>query len=101
MRSGRGYTGSSASAWVSRGADSMTGDLDQGGRQAPVLRVVHGSPSPEEIAALVAVLAARAPAEGTAAGRGALRNGWSERSRLLRAPLLRGPGGWRASGLPR
>jgi len=79
----------------------MTEDRDQGGRPAPVLRVVHGSPSPEELAALVAVLAARAPAQGAASGRGILRNGWSERSRLLRAPLLRGPGGWRASGLPR
>ena len=86
----------------------MTEDRDQGGRPAPVLRVVHGSPSAEEIAALVAVLAARAPAEGAVTGegevgggRGMLRNGWSERSRLLRAPLWRGPGGWRASGLPR
>jgi Acyl-CoA carboxylase epsilon subunit len=78
----------------------MSEDRDQGGQRAPVLRVVHGSPSPEEIAALVAVLAARAPAQGAASGR-ILRNGWSERSRLLRAPLLRGPGGWRASGLPR
>ena len=78
----------------------MTEDRDQAGRQAPVLRGVHGSPSPEEIAALVAVLAARAPAE-VGGGRGMLRNGWSERSRLLRAPLWRGPGGWRASGLPR
>ncbi len=92
----------------------MSEDRDQGGRPAPVLRVVHGSPSPDEIAALVAVLAVRAPAQGAAGsaggvkgegevggGRGILRNGWSERSRLLRAPLLRGPGGWRASGLPR
>ena len=79
----------------------MTEDRDQGGRPAPALRVVHGSPSPEELAALVAVLAARDPAQGAASGRGILRNGWSERSRLLRAPLMRGPGGWRASGLPR
>jgi Acyl-CoA carboxylase epsilon subunit len=79
----------------------MIEDRDQGSRPAPVLRVVHGSPSPEEIAALVAVLAAQAPAQGAASGRRILRNGWSERSRLLRAPLLRGPGGWRASGLPR
>ena len=85
----------------------MTENQEQGGRQPAVLRVVHGSPSPEEIAALVAVLAARAPAQGVkgegevGGGRGILRNGWSERSRLLRAPLQRGPGGWRASGLPR
>ena len=79
----------------------MTEDRDTGGRPRPVLSVVRGHPSAEEVAALVAVLAARAPSAGSASGRSALRNGWSERSRLLRAPLQRGPGGWRASGLPR
>ena len=77
----------------------MTGDQD--GLRAPVLRIVRGNPSPEQIAALVAVLAARAPSGGAAGGRGVMRNAWSARSRLLRAPLPRGPGGWRASGLPR
>jgi len=65
-----------------------------------VLRVVAGQPSAEQIAALVAVLAARAaspvPGPGTP-----MRSEWSQRSRLLRAPLLRTPGGWRASALPR
>jgi Acyl-CoA carboxylase epsilon subunit len=79
----------------------MTEDRDAARPQGPALRVVRGNPTAEEIAALVAVLAARAPAGGAAARRGSVRNGWSERSRLLRAPLPRGPGGWRASGLPR
>jgi hypothetical protein len=79
----------------------MSQDRDAGSRPGPVLRVVHGCPSAEQVAALVAVLAARAPSEGAAGGRSVRRNGWSERSRLLRAPLRRGPGGWRASGLPR
>ena len=78
----------------------MTEDRDHDRPQPPVLSVVRGSPSAEEVAAVVAVLAARAPSGGAARGRSAVRNGWSERSRLLRAPLQRGPGGWRASGLP-
>ena len=58
---------------------------------APVLTVVRGNPSAEEIAALVAVLAARtAPARaGAAAARP--RPEWSARYRLLREPLARGP----------
>jgi len=77
----------------------MTGDQD--GQRAPVLRIVRGDPSPEQIAALVAVFAARAASAGAAGGRAVMRSEWSARSRLLRAPLPRGPGGWRASGLPR
>jgi hypothetical protein len=67
----------------------------------PLLTVVRGNPSAEEIAALVAVLTARA--RQASAGEAAARPGsaWSARSRLLREPLLRGPGGWRASALPR
>ena len=67
---------------------------------SPVLAVVRGNPSAEEIAALVVVLTARTgPAS---AGAAAARPGsaWSARSRLLREPLPRGPGGWRASALP-
>jgi Acyl-CoA carboxylase epsilon subunit len=67
---------------------------------APVLTVVRGSPSAEEIAALVIVLTARTgPASAGAAARPG--SAWSARSRLLREPLPRGPGGWRASALPR
>jgi hypothetical protein len=72
-----------------------------GAARAPMLTVVRGNPSAEEIAALVAVLTARtAPASaGETAGRP--RNKWSAKSRLLREPLPRGPGEWRASALPR
>ena len=67
-----------------------------------VLSILKGSPSAEEIAAVVVAIAAarRAPAsEARVAGR--IRFGWSSRSRLLRQPLAPGPGGWRASALPR
>ncbi|MFC7327452.1 acyl-CoA carboxylase subunit epsilon [Marinactinospora rubrisoli] len=68
-------------------------------RPAGHLRVVRGDPTPEEVAALVAVLtararAARAAAESAGAPR---RSAWQDRSRLLRAPLRPGPDAWRTS----
>ena len=68
---------------------------------APVLTVVRGNPSAGEIAALVAVMTARTgpPSAGAAAARPG--SAWSARSWLLREPLPRGPGSWRASALPR
>lgn len=70
----------------------------------PVLSVVRGNPTDAELAAVVAVLAARArvvAALATAATpAGTSRSGWSDRSRLVRQPLTSRPGGWRASGLP-
>jgi hypothetical protein len=66
----------------------------------PALAIVGGNPSAEEIAAVVTVLSARLrPAGATRAGQ-ATRSRWSARSGQLRAPLLRGPGAWRASALP-
>jgi acyl-CoA carboxylase epsilon subunit len=85
------------------------------------LQIVRGDASPEEIAALVAVLTARArrvaAAEARAAGAGGAaersasgpgpwrgtgrRAAWADRSRGLRAPLTHGHGAWRASARPR
>jgi hypothetical protein len=61
--------------------------------------------TPEEVAALVAVLTARAQA-AAAAGEEPRVSRWAERSRMMRTPvsdrlLPRGPGAWRASALPR
>ncbi|MFB4297892.1 acyl-CoA carboxylase subunit epsilon [Actinomadura sp. NTSP31] len=73
----------------------------------PFLQVVRGDPSPEEIAALVAVLTARARAAAAARAGGEPRTSrWADRSRLVRTPVSgglppRGPSAWRASGLPR
>lgn len=68
---------------------------------APVLTVITPNPSAEEIAALVAVLAARTAPAGPGGEAGRPRSEWSAKSRLLREPLARGTGGWRASALPR
>ena len=68
---------------------------------APVLTVVKGSPTTEEIVAVVVVLATRtAPATARAVLQRP-RSQWSSRSRLLREPVARQGGGWRASALPR
>jgi Acyl-CoA carboxylase epsilon subunit len=66
----------------------------------PALFIVRGDPSAEEVAALVAVLSARTASAGVTRPR-TLRSEWSSRSRLLRAPLQRAAGGWRASARPR
>ena len=68
----------------------------------PALAVVAGHPSADQVAAVLAVLAARAASAGAGARSGESgRSEWSARYRLLREPLVRAPGGWRASALPR
>lgn len=75
----------------------MSVDAGAGGR----LRIVRGDASPEEVAALVAVLTARAQAHAEAAARAGAaarhRSAWSDRARLVRGPLAHGSGAWRAS----
>jgi acyl-CoA carboxylase epsilon subunit len=70
------------------------------GGERPFLEVVRGDATPEEIAALVAVLAARA-AVAAAPGPARRPSAWARRARLVRRPITAGPGAWRASGLPR
>jgi hypothetical protein len=64
----------------------------------PLLRVVNADATPEEIAALVAVLSSLG-GEAPAAPRRAPE--WQAHHRKVRATLPHGPGGWRSSGLPR
>jgi hypothetical protein len=68
----------------------------------PVLEVVSGQPSAEELAALTVVLAA-ALAQRDAARPGRPErdaSAWASRSRGLRAPLMPGPDAWRRSARP-
>ncbi len=66
----------------------------------PLLRVVRGNATPEEIAALVAVLLAR-PADDEAPGPDRSVPGfWSDRAGQLRRPLYPAPGAWRRSAWP-
>jgi hypothetical protein len=65
----------------------------------PTLRLLRGEATAEELAALVAVLAARSGGDPAPAPEPPSL--WRDRAARLRAPLLPGPGSWRASGLPR
>jgi hypothetical protein len=66
-------------------------------RQPPVLRVVRGEPTAEELAALIAVVCARV-AGGATVHRP--RSAWSAPDRLLRRPVAPGRDGWRRSSIP-
>jgi hypothetical protein len=67
-------------------------------QEPPLLRIVKGNPTPEEVAALVAVVSSMATAAAeSAAQQKAPRPEWSARHRMLRQPLRHGPGAWRAS----
>jgi hypothetical protein len=74
----------------------VTGPEEETAPARPVLRIVRGDPSPEEVAALTAVLAA-------ASGGGAPEpdpgpaSAWVEREALVRRPLTPGPNAWRMS----
>jgi hypothetical protein len=63
--------------------------------EQPLLRVVRGAPTAEELAALVAVVTARAAAARPETTPGST---WTDRSRLVRRGIAHGPGAWRASG---
>jgi hypothetical protein len=70
-------------------------DEDQ---QRPLLRVVRGDATPEELAALVAVVAALGSGGGEPPRPPTPE--WSAHHRKMRRSLPHGPGGWRSSGLP-
>ena len=64
----------------------------------PVLRIVKGEPTDDEIAAVVTVVATVAARSAAAAPP---RSQWRNRTRNIRPAIGPGPGAWRASGLPR
>ncbi len=68
--------------------------------EQPEIRVVRGNPTPEELAALVAVLAAVGGSAATDEPRPA--RAWASPVDRLRSPAYgTRAGGWRASALPR
>jgi len=64
-----------------------------------LLRVVRGDATPEEVAALVAVIASMSGGEAPA--RPESRSTWADPGRRMRTTLPHGAGAWRASGMPR
>ncbi|WP_338748332.1 acyl-CoA carboxylase epsilon subunit [Janibacter alittae] len=65
---------------------------------APRIEVI-GDASPEQVAALVAVLSAAGGGQDEGPSGPASR--WASRERLVRAPLHPAPGAWRAAAFPR
>jgi hypothetical protein len=69
----------------------VTEDADQ---PQPVLRVVRGEPTAEELAAVLAVITSRAATHRKA---GRPPSAWGVSARQLRRPLSPGLGAWRLS----
>jgi hypothetical protein len=70
-----------------------------GASTSPALRVISGSATPEEIAVILALVAA---SSGSAAEPDVTEvNRWNDRSAHLRTVMHPGQGAWRASALPR
>jgi len=61
------------------------------------LRVVRGEPTPEELAALTAVVSAAGSGSADAAPEPPRRGRWSDPAGTHRQPWRHGPGGWRAA----
>ena len=72
----------------------MSGEQEQ----RPLLRVVRGEPTAEELAALTVVVAALS--QGRARKRPTPVGVWASYGDAHRRPLRHGPGGWRAAGRP-
>ena len=62
----------------------------------PIVQVVKGDPAPEELAALVTVIATRSAAAAPRQHAG----DWATYWRNARAPFRPGPGRWHASAHP-
>ncbi len=70
-----------------------------GATPPPVLCVVRGNPSPEDLAVIAAVLSAASQEAGSTADPAPVGT-WAAYWRQARPPLRPGPGAWRASARP-
>ena len=73
---------------------------DQPAAERPPLRLVRGDATPEEIAAVVALLAAASGGPGDGDGGGRTPSRWAAPAARVRPALSHGPGAWRGSALP-
>ena len=79
-----------------------SGGPANGEAQQPLLRVVRGDPTVEELAALTVVIATRRAGPSTAqTAEPRPRSAWGSAARASRPVLRPGPDAWRMSGLPR
>jgi hypothetical protein len=80
-------------------SDDRPGQDEQPAPEAPLLRIVTPSTTPEEVAAMVAVLSALSSGDDDRPRR--RRTEWNSPYRQVRPFYSHGPGGWRSSGLPK
>jgi hypothetical protein len=74
----------------------MTDEQPTEAPQQPLLKVVNADATPEEIAAIVAVLSALGGGEPAPEPP---KSVWADPARRMRRPLQHGRGAWRASAL--
>lgn len=83
---------------------TLTGTPEAQRGAPPLFRVVRGTPSDEETAALTVVLvaarAARARAARAAGAAAGPAGNWASHARALGVPAAPGPAAWRRSALP-
>lgn len=78
----------------------MTSTPDESGPARPPLRVIRGDATPEEIAAIIAVLATASGAGDGTGDSASARSRWAEPASRMRPALAHGRGAWRFSSLP-
>ena len=83
------------------GSEPVAAPGDPAAAETPTIRIERGNPSPEQLAALTLVLSALGGDASGAAHERRARTLWTARSRFARPRPAVGPGGWRASALPR
>lgn len=83
---------------IADGIDGADG-ADSTGSAVPMLRVVRGEPTTEELAALIAVIAMRG-ADGDESPTQPRASGWTDRSRYIRVGQWHIADGWRTSAYP-
>jgi hypothetical protein len=69
--------------------------------EKPTLRLVRGDAEPEELAALLAVLTARAGGPNPSAAAAPRAGRWGDPAAAVGRSIHPGNGAWRGSGLPR
>lgn len=78
-------------------------ECENGAVEEPLLSVVKGDPTPDELAAVVSAVAAKLsarPAPGDDSPR-TQPTSWAAYWRTVQQPIHPGPGAWRRSALPR
>lgn len=83
---------------ASEQSGAAAGDTDEA---RPVLRIVKGDPSAEEVAALVTVVAARTAGGTETESAPKTRSRWGDPAYAIRPVLSPGADGWRRSAFPR